>query len=253
MEITERQGQLLNKIVQDYISSAMPVSSEFLEKKHRLKVSPATIRNEMQRLTHEGYLEQPHTSAGRIPTDKGYRFFVNQIFGDNNEDKTKKRDYYFSAKTDKELNRIIKDQAKEREREISNLVKNFTEIIAKLSSSLVLTYLLKERVCWREGWEEILKMPEFQEADFLKQFIIMTDTLEEDFTEEDFFSEDSFVDVYIGKENPVKKARSFSTIISKCCFPDRHQCVIAILGPKRMAYEKNISLVNSAVEFLNEY
>ena len=76
METNLRQQDLLLKIVEEYINTAKPVSSQLLEKKHSFKVCPATIRNEMQALTKKGYIFQPHTSAGRVPTDKGYRFFV---------------------------------------------------------------------------------------------------------------------------------------------------------------------------------
>ena len=79
MSITLRQGQILEKITREYIRLARPVSSQLLEEKYKLGICPATIRIEMQRLTDEGYLYQPHTSAGRVPTDKGYRFFVDNL------------------------------------------------------------------------------------------------------------------------------------------------------------------------------
>lgn len=72
----ERKKKVLWAVVQDYISSAEPVASRTIARKYDLKVSSATIRNEMQDLEDEGYLEQPHTSAGRVPSIKGYRFYV---------------------------------------------------------------------------------------------------------------------------------------------------------------------------------
>ena len=80
--ITKRQENILEVLVRDYINSAQPISSEFLEKKHKFGLSPATLRIEMQKLTDGGYLIQPHTSAGRVPTDRGYRFFVDKIMED---------------------------------------------------------------------------------------------------------------------------------------------------------------------------
>ena len=79
MKITDRQKGILNTLVEEYISSAEPVSSKELQKKHDFGVSPATIRNEMQRLMDAGFISQPHTSAGRVPTDKGYRFYVDNL------------------------------------------------------------------------------------------------------------------------------------------------------------------------------
>lgn len=75
----ERKKRILRAIVQDYVQSAEPVGSRTLAKKYQLGISPATVRNEMSDLEEEGFLEQPHTSAGRIPSVKGYRFYVDSL------------------------------------------------------------------------------------------------------------------------------------------------------------------------------
>jgi len=77
--LDERKLEVLRAIVQDYVSSHEPVGSKALAERHSLGVSPATIRNDMAALEDEGYIAQPHTSAGRIPTDKGYRLFVDRL------------------------------------------------------------------------------------------------------------------------------------------------------------------------------
>src|SRR3990172_9575527 len=81
MPLTQRTGDILRLIVIDYISSAVPVGSASLARQHShsLHVSPATIRNDMVKLEDEGYILRPHTSAGGIPADKGYRFFVETL------------------------------------------------------------------------------------------------------------------------------------------------------------------------------
>ena len=78
-ELNERKRKVLWAVVQDYADTAEPVGSRTIAKKYNLGVSSATIRNEMQDLEDEGYLEQPHTSAGRIPSIKGYRFYVDWL------------------------------------------------------------------------------------------------------------------------------------------------------------------------------
>ncbi|MGM0602125.1 MAG: heat-inducible transcriptional repressor HrcA [Bacillota bacterium] len=82
-EIDSRKKKILQAIIQEHIISASPIGSRTLAKKYNLDVSPATIRNEMADLEELGYLEQPHTSAGRIPSDKGYRFYVDAIVRKN--------------------------------------------------------------------------------------------------------------------------------------------------------------------------
>jgi len=78
-ELTERQKTLLLLLIRDYIESAQPVGSKRLAEHYHLNLSSATIRNEMAALTEMGYLRQPHTSAGRVPTEEGYRYFVSQM------------------------------------------------------------------------------------------------------------------------------------------------------------------------------
>ena len=77
--ITERQEKLLNFLIKEYIGTAEPVSSKALKKACSLDVCGATIRNDLQVLTKEGYIEQPHTSAGRIPTRKAYKHFADRL------------------------------------------------------------------------------------------------------------------------------------------------------------------------------
>src|SRR5690349_24263133 len=78
-ELTERQKTLLLLIIRDYIESAQPVGSKRLAEHYHINISSATIRNEMAALTEMGYLRQPHTSAGRVPSEEGYRYFVSQM------------------------------------------------------------------------------------------------------------------------------------------------------------------------------
>src|SRR5512136_638848 len=80
-ELTPRQEKILNIIVRDYVSSVMPVSSERVLQDLGLSISSATVRNDMAVLEEMGYIDHPHTSAGRIPTTKGYRYFVERLMG----------------------------------------------------------------------------------------------------------------------------------------------------------------------------
>jgi len=230
MGITERQIKILNQIVGDYIDLALPISSEFLEEKHRFGICPATIRIEMQKLTDKGYLFQPHTSAGRVPTDKGYRFFVDSLLEKKLEEL--------------EIEDWFESEIKDTIRFIQSLTKN----LASASEALALSYLEREKIFWKEGWEEILKQPEFEKKNYLTNFAEFLENFEENIED---FEINSGIKIYIGRENPFKKAKDFSIIISKCHFPD--EGIISLLGPKRMAYNRNISLVNSLIKTLEEF
>ncbi len=89
--LTERRARILQFVVSEYIDSAAPVGSETVVRKYGLRVSPATIRNEMMRLEEAGYLMQPHTSAGRIPSDLGYRYYVESLMREEELDEEMER------------------------------------------------------------------------------------------------------------------------------------------------------------------
>ena len=91
MDLSDRQLQILQAIISDYVENAEPVGSRSIAKKHDLGVSPATIRNEMSDLEEMGYLTHPHTSAGRVPSDKAYRLYVNELMKKKNLSAQEKR------------------------------------------------------------------------------------------------------------------------------------------------------------------
>jgi len=234
MIVTERQKEILNRIVADYIDLAQPVSSEFLEEKHHFGICPATIRIEMQKLTDTGFLYQPHTSAGRVPTDKGYRFFVDNLFEKG----------FPKEKTLLKVEDLIEREMGDGVRFLQSLTKNLASFS---SNSLALGYLFDEDLFWKEGWEDVLGEPEFKETKVITDFADVIKHFEKEIEDIKINSE---IKVYIGKENPFSKAKEFSIIISSCHFPDKEKGVLAIAGPKRMAYDKNINSLNYLTKLL---
>ncbi|MCX6759254.1 MAG: hypothetical protein NT012_01695 [Candidatus Nealsonbacteria bacterium] len=236
MKITERQEKILNTIVQEYIISAQPVSSQLLEKRHNFGICPATIRIEMQRLTDGDFIFQPHTSAGRVPTDKGYRFFVDNLLEkgvSEFEDVFEIEDIFHGAKKD-----------------IFKLASRLTKFLAEESSNFTILNLLERDFFWKEGWEEILREPEFEEKDLIPNFTELLESFEENIEN---LKINSGIKIYIGKENPFSKTKDFSIISSKCYLPDDETAVLALLGPKRMDYDRNISLINYLVRALENF
>src|SRR6185436_5112335 len=101
--LSERQGIILNSLIREYIGTAEPISSDLLKKRSRLDVSPATIRNELQELTELGYISQPHTSAGRVPTEKAYEYFIEITFTENKQPNLTKEIELARQRIEKEL------------------------------------------------------------------------------------------------------------------------------------------------------
>lgn len=118
--LSERQETILALIIHDYIDSAQPVGSERLVQSYELGVSSATVRNDMARLTEEGLLRQPHTSAGRVPTESGYRYFVRRLVGETELPTTEKR--------------LISHQFYQARAELGEWLKLAASVLAKQSS-----------------------------------------------------------------------------------------------------------------------
>jgi heat-inducible transcriptional repressor len=228
--ISQRQEEILDNIVREYIDSAKPVSSQLLEKKHRFGIKPATIRLEMQKLTDQGFLAQPHTSAGRIPTDKGYRFFVDKLM-------------------EKEISNFKESFLNDQDDSLG-FIQEVTKFLADRTSGLALGYLSSEKLMLKEGWNDIFQEPEFEETGLALKFAQMIDDLEENI--DDVFEDlSSLPHVYIGKENPFSSAKDFSLIAAKCRFREE-EGILTIVGPKRMPYDKNIGLISSIIKILEK-
>ncbi len=237
---TIRQKKILNAIVKEYINSAAPISSKFLDRKYNFDISPATLRIEMQKLTNEGLLCQPHTSAGRVPTDKGYRFFVDDILENGPLNFNTKREKAIAREIRKELESSLK------------FLQIVTRILADSSSNLSLSYIFDEDILWKEGWEDIFNKPEFKDVDFVSRFAKTISLFEENISD---FALDypSEVRVYIGEETPKFKNEDASIITTSFrCSKIGCSGIFVIVGPKRMDYRKNISIVNSLTKLLEK-
>jgi heat-inducible transcriptional repressor len=210
------------------------VGSRTISKNYELG-SPATIRNEMQKITEMGYLLQPHTSAGRIPTDKGYRFFVNNLL---------------KRGTDANSKMTAPEWTRRKKEDNLRFAQNMTRQLAQESRALTLNYLENEDVFWKEGWEEVLQEPEFEERDNILNFARLLKSLEEHIED---MEDVAGLNIYIGKENPFPKAKDFTVISTRYHLPGGGKGVISIIGPKRMEYDKNINLINSLMKLLDNF
>lgn len=118
--LDERKAKILSAVIDDYIATAEPIGSRTIARKYQIGISPATIRNEMADLEELGYLSQPHTSAGRVPSNKGYRFYVDFLMP--------------SRKITQNEQLVIKRLFKKRIKELEDLVEEAAKVISKLTS-----------------------------------------------------------------------------------------------------------------------
>ena len=237
MELSPRQKNILDMVIRDYIESARPVSSQYLEKRYDFGICPATIRNEMQKLTDLGYLCQPHTSAGRVPTDKGYRLFVDSLIDSPSR---------LVVSLDLEAGQTI-DQEFE---DLFRLANSLTRSLAQASSSLVLGYLRREDVLLKEGWEDLLQNPEFAEKEIIGDFIDYLSYLEDNVKH---YKGEPGLGIDIGLESRFPKAQEFAALTFICQPSEDEEVVLSIVGPKRMAYERNIALTDQVIKLFENF
>lgn len=238
MNLTKRQKDILNAIVKEYIERAFPISSQLLDREYDFGVSPATLRAEMKKLTEKGFLFKPHISAGRIPTDKGYRFFVDELLKEILE------------KENERLIREIKNEIKKL-KDTFEFIKNLTSFLASFSSTLTFTYLKMNEILWKEGWTNLFQMPEFKNIEILEKFLKDIQILEKNINDFcSFFDEE--IEIFIGRENPLRGFRDFTLLGSEVSLPFEKKCYFILLGPKRMNYFKNIMLLKTLKEVLEK-
>ncbi len=238
--LSDRQSQILIALVEAYVKTAKPIGSLDLKESAEFDFSPATLRNEMNELEKAGYLYQPHISAGRVPTDKGYRFFVDYI-------------------TDRRLQKMQIDEEKRLKTELLKLKareKMLTRTLAKLmstfSNNLAITGLLEDKSFFESGIKQLVSQPDFQNIDEVCQIAEVLDYLDENIDRLSGKLSESRIDTFIGEENVFKGSTGCSIIISRCTMPEGEEGIVAILGPKRMEYKRNISIIENVVKFLEE-
>ena len=235
--MTNRQQQLLYAIVEQYAEVASPVGSSLLAK--AFGVSSATIRAEMAELERDGYITQPHTSAGRVPTDKGYRFYVNNL---NSESEMGRQAALPEGRAEKALSARVQHGGLP-ERTIRNAVDTLVELTHNLGIATIGQQL------YMSGLSNLFGQPEFIQAGQVQQVARLLDNLEPWLREA---APNEPLSVYIGRENPIGRSAGCSLIVSRFRSPFSDRSYIGVLGPTRQNYRETMALVRHAGEELEE-
>jgi len=230
--MSPRQQQILRSIVEQYAEVASPVGSSLLAKVYG--VSSATIRAEMAELERLGYISQPHTSAGRVPTDKGYRFYVNSLSDEKEAQPERRGERALSARV---------QDAGMPERTIRNAVDTLVELTHNLGLATIGNQL------YMSGLSNLFGQPEFMQAGQVQQVAVLLDNLEPWLREA---APNQPLSVYIGQENPIGRSAGCSLIISRFVSPYSDRSYIGVLGPTRQNYREVMNLVGRAGKTLEE-
>jgi len=234
----ERQREILAAVIDEYTETVLPVSSNMLAEKYDFGLSPATLRFEMMELERGGYLYQPHTSAGRIPTDKGFRYFVDLLM----EEKR------LSLKEQK----ILQEELLKSEIKNKLLMRTATKLLSAMSENLAMGGIMNSDDFYESGVRNLLSQPDFDDLKSVTRVAEMIDYLAENLDELSCQPENNqAVGIYIGEENPICRIDDCSIIISTCRLKSGRKGLLAIIGPKRMNYARNVSLVDYAGKILS--
>ena len=233
-KLSPRQESILNRVVETHIQTAQPVGSQFITELYqglyRNSYSPATVRHEMGCLEEIGYLTHPHPSAGRIPTDRGYRYYVDHSLQEE-------------ALEENHLRRLEADLAK-----FAGEAHDFAEQVSQTLSDLtgeVSVFVQTEksvRVCV-QGSSRILEKPEFQNVEKVHVFF---KALEEKESLARWVADstiESGVSVKIGRENKPEAFRSCAIVSARYSCPGGFTGTVAVFGPQRMKYARAVPIV----------
>lgn len=236
-DLTDRQLQILKAIIEEYIETAGPVGSEMLDKKYNLGVSPATIRNEMVRLTDAGFLKQPHTSAGRAPTSIALKLYVEKLM--------KPKELSVADEV------TVKQKIWEHKDKMDQLLREATRALAKQTKTMSLA-ATDEGDIYTSGVGNILDMPEFYDIDMTKHLL---ETLDEydywwNVVSHLMHSEHPLA-VLLGEELGGRMLNQCGGVFIRYVSPS-HQGAIGVVGPYRLNYPRIIPIVRYIGNLINE-
>lgn len=233
--MTERQIAILSAIIEQYAEIAAPVGSVILAK--LFNVSSATIRSEMAKLEEMGMIMQPHTSAGRVPTDRGYRFYVNTLT------EVHASEPYQLDRGAKTIEARVSTQGERADRVIRSAVDSLVDLTQNLGLATIGDEL------YMNGISNLFSQPEFMSGNHVQAVARLLDNLEPWLREA---APNEPLNVYIGSENPIGKTSGATLIISRFRSPYSDRSYIGVLGPTRQSYSRVMRLVRHTGAMLEE-
>ena len=237
--MNERLNDILETAVREYIKTARAVGSEFLAGNFFTDLSPATLRNDLMELEDLGFLTKAHSSGGRVPTDKGWRYYVDYFLGGEDLGLPTKVQL---ASLQKHL-RGFSDEP---------LMAGVAKLMAQMTHNVGIGAEPEEQMFFTSGVRDFFREPEFAAPEDFQAAASLFDDIDDYFiTILGGLSEEPRV--FIGGENSYSNARNYSVIASCVDCGNDESRLVAILGPKRMNYRRNISVVNAISNLLKNY
>jgi heat-inducible transcriptional repressor len=226
--MNDRQAHVLYCLVDEYIRTARPVGSIHLVSRLRLAASAATIRIILRELDNEQYVSQPHLSAGRIPTDRGYRFYVNGLA---------------IRRPTTEQVRQLSERWRDYQQTYESPARAAAKLLAALAQSIAIGGWLTSRDIHEAGISSLFDQPEGASSSAIREMSSLLDHIDE-YVDQYTREPATGTQVYIGQENPAYRAQHTSVLVRTVQRPDGEAVVLMLAGPKRMAYRRNLAVLN---------
>jgi transcriptional regulator of heat shock response len=236
VDYNSRRKQVLNSAISRYIKNAMPVASDDIAEEFDL--SSATIRNIFSELDHSGYLKHPYTSGGRVPTDRGYRYYVDFLIQQ-------------MELLDEEKQQILKE-CKKKIRRLDDCLENTSEVISEITHYAgIVSFLQWQDKMFYKGISRILDQPEFKEADKIRLLVRLMEDKSKllDIINREYTGK---VKVYIGSELGFPGMDNCSLVVVGFKLKNQATGRLAVLGPMRMEYDHIIPTMEYISEVLNQ-
>src|SRR5205809_431038 len=247
-----RHRDVLIAIIREYVDSADPVGSRVLARRHFPQLSPATIRNVMADLEEMGYLAQPHTSAGRVPTDKAYRFYVNSFPPPQAAEPPLAADEVRSI--GRELSRQFAGRTVEQIVDMESAPSDPLDTLHTRARAVTeqIVALLKGRTLYVSGTINMLDHPEFWDIETTRDLLRTFEQKERLTDLMTTLAEGEGLRVTIGEENPYAEMRECTLITSTYLYRDQVVGILGVVGPRRLPYPDVISIVNETARHVTE-
>lgn len=236
--MTDRQREILYAIIEEYAELATPVGSVTLAK--LFDCSSATIRAEMVKLEAMGYITQPHTSAGRVPTDAGYRLYVNSLQEKIDHEADTGAEHHINLEKEDRPTKALATRIQAQTR-ADYAIRTAVDSLVNLTGNLGLATIGDQ--IYISGFGNLFAQPEFTQAAQVQAVGKLLDNIKPWLME---VQPNEAINVYIGTENPIGKASNVSLIISRFRSPYSDRSYIGVLGPTRQSYKRVMSLVRHA-------
>jgi heat-inducible transcriptional repressor len=226
-----RTELILKLLIEDYIRTAQPVGSKYLNEQYQLGVSDATVRNELSGLEVDGFLRSPHTSAGRIPTEQGYLYYLQYL---------------------REKTFVLKGtplRTATREIDTETTLKRMAKKLVEISGETAIV-AIDPKWTYYTGVSNLFHKPDFHDPEVMQTLSGLIDQFD-DVMQQMYQQLPEGPQVFIGSSNPF--GQEMATILVRYNVDSKTQGLLGLVGPLRMDYSRNLALIERAKEVIDEY